>query len=122
MVEDQQVFGKFVAILQGDLPEPRLDLLECRGAQARSNQSQAERVRVTPDRHATEQGRLDGRGAPAHERIVNPIARLGEAFDEKTRKLRLETSPVADLMQATGLPLPSRPELVDIGRHLDLAA
>lgn len=117
MVEREKLFGKFIAARHVDFPKTSLDFGERWRTQPRSGECQAEWIDVVAERNATEQRSLDRRRSPAHKRIVNDVARRGQSFDEESRELRFETSPIGNFMERTGLPLPRGPELVDERRH-----
>ena len=113
--EDAQVVEQR-AFRQGwrrrNLGQPRGDLLERGRREARGEQHGGERVDVGADRPAARQRGLQGRRAASHEGVVNRVARPGQPLDEEGRKLRLETGPVADLVQPARAALTGGPELV----------
>ena len=116
MIKHQQLFGKFIVVGQIDFVEARFDLFQCRRLKSRLSECEAERIDVIAPGHAAEQGGFNGRRAPAHKRVVNYLAGLGEAFDEEARELRLETGAIGDFVQGRGLALFGGPEFVDKGR------
>jgi hypothetical protein len=83
--------------------------------QAWSAQRLAEWIDIIADGHSPQQGRLQGGGAPPHERVINPLAGLGQTFNKEARQLGLETGTIGNLMQRAGLPLPRSPKLVRAG-------
>ena len=101
-------------VIERDFREPLLDIAQFRWAQTRSRERQAERIHVAPDWHAAEQRRLDGRGAPSHERVIDSVARHSQPLDEKARQLRLETGAIRNLVQTAGRSLFGGPELIHV--------
>src|SRR5262249_45191548 len=122
MIKDQQILRELVAAVEGDLSQARRDLRQRWGAQTGADERQAEGIDVASGRDAAEEGGLQGRGAPTHERVVNDVSRTAEALDKKARELRLETGAITDLLQAAGLALARRPEFVDVGGHFQTLA
>ena len=113
MVERQQVFGEFVMVGQIDFAEARFDLREGRRVETGLREGEAERVDVVTERNAAQQRGLNRCGAAAHEGIVNYVARLRQAFDEKARELRFEAGAIGNFVERTGLALARGPELID---------
>ena len=98
-----------------DFAQAGFDLLQRRRLKPGRGQRKAQRIDVVARRDAAQQSRFDGRGAAAHERIVDDVARVGEPLDEEARQLRLEAGAIGDFVQRTGLALACGPELVDEG-------
>src|SRR4051794_12841074 len=95
------------------------DFIQTRRGKPGPGEHDAEWIDVASHRHTPEQSRFQDRRPAAHEWIIDPFAGGSEPLDEKTRKLRLETSPIGHLMEGIGGPLPSRPELVHKSARID---
>ncbi|HYT61793.1 MAG TPA: hypothetical protein VEL06_16565 [Haliangiales bacterium] len=53
---------------------------------------------------------------------MDKLARFREALNEKTRQLRFETGSVRNLLKTARLPLPCRPEFIDVRRRFNAVA
>ena len=90
MIENDQVFREFVRVGEIDGFQARRHLRQRGRVQSRSRQKQTQRIDVAPVRDAAQQGGFDHRGASAHKRVIDDLARFREVLDEKSRELWLE--------------------------------
>src|SRR4051794_39112975 len=111
MKKYQQFSGKVVRSRPVDLAQPLRYFLKARGAKSRSRKDPAQWINIAAVRNTPEQRRLNHRGAAPHERIIYHLVRLGQALYKEPRQLRLEASPIGDLLEGARLPLPGCPEL-----------
>src|SRR5712692_5511774 len=100
-------------LIPPDLVQPASDLAYRRWLQSGPAEQDAQGVDVVADRLAAHESRLNGSGPPPHKRIVDDVAGRSETLDKELRKLRLEASPVAHLVDRMGLTLTCGPEFVD---------
>jgi len=122
VVKNQQVVGQLVVINEVDLAQAGLNLAESWWLQARRGQRQTEWVYVVTPRHAPKQCGFHRCGAAAHEGIIDDVAGLSQALDEKARELGLKAGAIGDFVERTCLPLACGPELVDEGWSQDRPA
>src|SRR5208283_4933736 len=93
-------------------PKSRHYRAQRRRIEPRAHQDLTERTDVVGDWTPAHERRLERRGAATGKRIIDGVARGGQALDEEPRQLGLEHRTIADLVQAVRLALLGRPELV----------
>ena len=84
VVEGKQFVLRLDIRIPVERSEPRRDLGDRGRVGPRAGQEDAQRVDVVADGVAAHQERLDRGRAPTHERVVDRLARTGEAADEES--------------------------------------
>src|SRR4051812_14943324 len=117
MKKYQQFSGKVVRSRPVDLTQPLRYFLKARRTKPRPRKDPAQGINIAAVRNTPEQRGLNHRCAAPHERIIDYLVRLGQALDKEPGQLRLEASPIRDLLEGARLPLPGCPELINHGGH-----
>ena len=113
MIKGEKIAALQLSRAPVDFAQARFDRRERGRREARARKQRGQRIYVVADGPASLQRRLQRRRAAPHERVVDALARRGEARDEKLGQLRLETGAIADLMQRMRLALAGGPEFID---------
>jgi len=114
VIEDEEVVlgVRRVQATQIQSPKSGHYRAQRRRIEPRAHQDLTERIDVVGDWTPAHERRLERRGAATGKRIIDGVARGGQALDEEPRQLGLEHRTIADLVQAVRLALRGRPELV----------
>ena len=84
MIKDEQLFGALAGPGPDHPFQARLDLVKLRWIQPWQGQDSAQRIDIAANGNAAQQRRFQRRGPTPEKRIVNPLARPGQSFDEET--------------------------------------
>jgi hypothetical protein len=112
-VESQQFGILALTLVPSDFVKSAGDVVDRRWVQPGSAEQDTQWIDVIADWLAAHERSLNRSRPATHEWIVNSVAEFGEALDKELGKLRLETGSVTNLLDRMGLPLTSRPKLVD---------
>ncbi len=122
MIENEEVFGAFVAGMKINFLKSLSHVFGCWRLQSGLHQNCAEGIDVAAKGNSAQQGGFERCGAAAHERVVNEVAGAGQALNEKTRQLGFETGAVGDFVEGICLPLTGGPEFInECGNGLGVA-